>query len=906
MRRTPTRLPVAIAVAGGVSIASLTGVFTAAQSTAPSASIPRSSAATPRSAAQATPAAPARRADATRPRSAAQSAPASASPPAAGAPASATAGGSARQQPSAARPAGQTRGIATAAASAGAPSQLATIQQYCVGCHNDRAKTAGVSFDGLTADGIGQRAELFEKAVRKVRGRVMPPPGARQPEAAAADSLVTWLEQSLDSAAGRAHLRDEIVLHRLNRKEYANAVRDLLAVDVDATDLLPADDVVDGFDNIATALQVSPSFIEQYVTAARAVAVKAVGRPDARPGGWTFRAGPGTQLTHVAGLPLGTRGGILAKVDLPSDGEYVVNIADIAGGLWGNGMEYENPLVVTLDNKVIYETVVGGEDDAKVFDQVLNGAIDRVNARLKNIRFSATAGPHRIGVAFRRRTFAESDDQLQMFAPGGGQDRMYRVSSFQILGPFSATGLTPTPSRSRIFICRPKSTGAQAGCARQIITSLATRAYRRPASADDVKELFAYYEEGAKDGGFEGGIRSAVTGMLASPFFLYRSERVPAGVAPGAAYAITDLELASKLSFFLWNTIPDDTLLKLATAGTLHRPAVLDQQVRRMLTDARSATLASNFVHQWLDMKRLDEIVPDAAVFPYASGRADPRDDFRTELTLFADSLFREDRSVADLLRATHTYLNERVALHYGITDVKGERFRRVELAQSARWGLLGKGAVLMAAAYPNRTSPVLRGAFVLKHIQGVPPATPPPNIPTLDEKDIGTPKALTVREMIAKHRANPSCASCHAVMDPLGLALENFDATGMWRDRDRYAGAAIDASGVLPDGTPVTGPDDLRKALLRRPEQFAQTFTEGLLAYATGRKLEYYDMPTVRRIVRGAATVDYRFSALVQAVVRSEQFTRRRAPQVDKSSTQVAAASPRPAGAGPRDTEPR
>jgi hypothetical protein len=306
---------------------------------------------------------------------------------------------------------------------------------------------------------------------------------------------------------------------------------------------------------------------------------------------------------------------------------------------------------------------------------------------------------------------------------------------------------------------------------------------------------------------------------------------------------------------------------------------VLDRQVRRLLADPRSVTLASNFVQQWLDMKRLDEIVPDASVFPYASGRSDPRQDFRTELTLFADSLFKEDRSVVDLLRAKHTFLNERIALHYGITGVKGDRFRRVELTQSARWGLLGKGAVLMAAAYPNRTSPVLRGAFILKHLQGVPPATPPPNVPTLDEKDIGTTKALTIREMMARHRSNPTCASCHAVMDPLGLALENFDATGMWRDRDRYAGAAIDSSGVLPDGAPITGPDDLRNALLRRPEQFVQTFAEGLLTYATGRKLEAHDMPTVRRIVRGAAAGDYRFSALVQAVVRSDQFRMRRVP---------------------------
>jgi hypothetical protein len=463
-----------------------------------------------------------------------------------------------------------------------------------------------------------------------------------------------------------------------------------------------------------------------------------------------------------------------------------------------------------------------------------------------------------------------------------------------VRGPFNASGLSATPSRDRIFVCKPAAgatPAVEAACAKRIIGTLAKRAYRRPVTAEDVDELFAYYQDGAKTGSgqaaFEAGVRSAVTGVLASPFFLYRGEHVPKGLKPGATYTISDLELASSLSFFLWNTIPDDELLQAAIDGRLKQPAVLARQVTRMLADPRSITLAGNFVHQWLDMKRLDEIVPDSAVFPYASGRSDPRDEFRTELTLFADSLFKEDRSVVDLLSAKHTFLNERVALHYGITDVKGDRFRRVELEQSARWGLLGKGAVLMAAAYPNRTSPVLRGAFILKHIQGVPPALPPPNVPTLDEKDIGTTKALTVRQMMAKHRSNPTCASCHAVMDPLGLALENFDATGMWRDRDRYAGAAIDSSGELPDGTPIKGPDDLRQALLRKPEQFVQTFTEGLLTYATGRKLEAYDMPAVRRIVHGAAPGGYKFSALVQAVVKSDQFKLRRVPQ--PASTQTA-----------------
>jgi mono/diheme cytochrome c family protein len=770
----------------------------------------------------------------------------------------------------------------------GEAAQLATIKQYCSGCHSDRAKTGGVTFEGITAASVAKDPELFEKAVRKLRGRVMPPPGAKQPDGKAVDSLVAWLEDSLDKVPTQAYITDSQVLHRLNRQEYANAVRDLLLVEVNGAELLPQDDTAQGFDNIASALQVSPSFIEQYVSAARNVAVQAMGKGDARATGWTFRAAPGNQLTHVPGLPLGTRGGILAKVDLPADGEYHINVADMANGLWGNQMEYENPVVVTVDNKLVYDTVIGGEEDTKYFDQVMNGALDRVNARLKNIKFQATAGPHKIGVTFRRQSFAESDDQLQMFAPGGGQDRSYRVSSFQLLGPFDVKGLSGTPSRDRILICNPAKDKAKTpeACAKEIFSTLAKRAYRRPVNNEDIAELMQYYADGVKQGGFESGIREGITGTLASPFFLYRGERVPTGLKPGAKYAITDLELASKLSFFLWNSIPDDELIDLATKNKLSDPATLDKQVVRMLADPRSKTLASNFVFQWLDMTRLDAVVPDNDVFPYASGRLDPRQDFRTELTLFADSIFREDRSVVDLLRASHTYVNERLALQYGITDVKGDQFRRVELKDSTRWGLLGKGAILMAAAYPNRTSPVLRGKFILANILGVPPANPPPNVPTLNDKDIGTTKALTVRELMAKHRASPTCSTCHSVMDPLGFALENFDATGMWRDKDRFAGVVIDSAGELPDGTMINGPGDLRQALLRRPEQFVQTLVENLLTYSMGRTEAYYDMPTVRKIVRDTAAKDYKFSAIVQAVVKTEQFEMRRAPQPVQSAS--------------------
>jgi mono/diheme cytochrome c family protein len=763
-----------------------------------------------------------------------------------------------------------------------ADAQLATIKQYCVGCHNDKAKTGGVTFQGITAASVAKDPEVFEKAVRKLRGRVMPPPGAKQPDGKAVDSLVAWLEDSLDKLPNQQHITDQVVLHRLNRREYENSIRDLLSVDVDGAAVLPPDDTAQGYDNIASALQVSPSFIEQYVIAARNVAIEALGKRDARAQGWTFKATSGNQLTHVPGLPLGTRGGILANVDLPADGEYRINIADMATHIWGNGMEYENPLVVTLDNKIVYQTVIGGEEDNKLYDQVQSGALDRVNARLKNIKFPATAGPHKIGVTFRRQSFAESDDQLQIFAPGGGQDRSYRVSSFQLLGPFDVTGLSGTPSRDRVLTCNPEKDKSKTpeACAKEIFSNLAKRAYRRPVTNDDIAEIMQYYADGVKAGGFESGIREGITGILASPFFLYRGERIPAGLKPGDKYAITDLELASKLSFFLWNSLPDGELLSVAGKNKLSDPAILDMQVRRMLADPRSSTLASDFVFQWLDMKRLDDVVPDNDVFPYASGRMDPRRDFRTELTLFADSIFREDRNIVDLLRASHTYLNERVALQYGITDVKGDEFRRVELKDSTRWGLLGKGAILMAAAYPNRTSPVLRGKFILNNLVGVPPASPPPNVPTLNDKDIGTTRALTVRELMARHRASPACSSCHTVMDPLGFALENFDATGMWRDKDRFAGTVIDSAGELPDGTQLKGPDDLRKALLRRPDQFVQTFAENLLTYAMGRTKEYYDMPTVRKIVRDTAAKDYKFSAIVQAVVNTDQFKMRRVPQ--------------------------
>jgi hypothetical protein len=761
-----------------------------------------------------------------------------------------------------------------------ASEQWPLVDRYCTDCHNGAELAGDLDFEKIGPHNVAQNAEKLEMAVRKLRSHAMPPPKEPRPDDERLMSFVSWLEDALDEAAAASHGSQPVAPHRLNRKEYANAVRDLLALEIDPVEFLPQDEEVKHFDNIASGLQVSPSFVEQYVGAARQIAVRAVGRPDARTGGQTYFAPPGRQQSHVKGLPLGTRGGFAVTHLFPSDGEYEVNIADMFGHIWGNDSEFENTVVVTLDGKVVYETTLGGEEDTRAYDQVQNGVMEKVNARLKDIRFAATAGPHKVGVTFRRRTFAESDDQLQAFVPGGGQDRVFRVQSFEVSGPYNPSGLSPTPSRDKIFVCHPSRGDDEQLCAERILSELATRAYRRQLGGADLTELLAYYRDGVATNGFEEGIRSALTGILASPYFLYRIETPPAGVAPGEIYALDDVTLASKLSFFLWNTIPDDELRELAVRGQLSDEKVLRQQVERMLEDPRAETLSSNFVFHWLDLKRLEEVEPDTSIFPYASGRGDPREDYLTELELFAKSIFDEDSSIVDFMTAKHTYVNERVALLYGIHSVKGDRFQRIELEDSTRWGLLGKGAVLMAAAYPNRTSPVLRGAFILEYIVGAPPATPPPGVEAFPEAEIGTAKARTVREIMATHRENPTCYACHGVMDPLGFALENFDAVGVWRDVDRYAGTAIDSAAELPDGTPVGGPDDLREALMRNPEQFVQTFTERFLMYALGRTVDYRDMPAVRRIVREAAKKDYRFSELVWQVVASEPFRMRVAPE--------------------------
>ena len=756
----------------------------------------------------------------------------------------------------------------------------AFFSEYCQKCHNAEDWAGGVAFDILSEDDIPKQADVMEKVVRKLQGQMMPLGGNKMPDKQASREFVAWMENNLDEAAKAHPDPGRVGLHRLNRKEYANAVRDLLNIEVDPTSLLPRDEPREGFDNVAQALQVTPSFLDQYISAARSVAVLAMGNKDAQPGGTTYRAkNPSTQAFHEEGLPLGTRGGIAVEHNFPADGEYVITIANMAQALWVYNMEFENTLVVTLDGEQIYETTIGGEEDMKAIDQKQDPAVDAINKRLKNIRFKATAGVHKLAVAFRHRTFAESEDRLQMYVPGGGQDRILRVTSFEVRGPYNATGVGHTASRDFIFTCYPKSAAEEEPCARQIISGIAHRAFRRPVTDEDMKPLMGFYANGRKASDFDGGVRRAITAVLAHPDFLFRNDDTTDPLPPGSTYQLSNLQLASRLSFFLWSSLPDAELLGIAEKGELTSPAVLAQQVKRMLADPKAKTLATNFGDQWLNLSKLAEITPEPTLFPYGSGAGDMREDFKTELALFMDDIFRGDKSALDLVGSHYTFLNERLALHYDINTVRGDQFRKVELKDSTRWGLLGKGGVLMVSSYPNRTSPVLRGNYVLERILGSPPPLPPPGVQPL-ENSASTKKILTVREMLEQHRQKPACFSCHVALDPLGFVLGGFDAVGKKRPLDRYARTEIDTLGTLPDGTIVRGPDDLRQALLKDPTQFLQNLTERLLIYGLGRVLDAHDMPMVRDIVRRSAADNYRFSTLIMNVVSSDAFQKARLPE--------------------------
>jgi len=763
----------------------------------------------------------------------------------------------------------------------------ALLDTYCVTCHNQRTKTAGLMFDTMDLAKLPEHGDVWEKTVRKLRGGMMPPPGVRRPDQASVDSMVSWLERSLDEAAAAHPNPGRVALHRLNRAEYAAAIEDLLGIKIDPAALLPKDDEAEGFDNVASVLTVSPSFLDQYISAARVVSARAVGNPAARPGSQTYRPTRGSdQSLRVDGLPLGTRGGLLVEHLFPADGDYKFNIPNMAIAGYVRGMEYKHTLIVTIDGVKVFQNTIGGEDDIKAIDQQQAPAVAAINSRFLDIPVKVTAGPHKVGVTFVARTFAEPDEVLHSFRPSAGEDRIPRIGSLEIQGPFNPTGVSQTPSRARVFVCQPKSASDELPCAKTILSALARKAYRRPITNADLDAPIQFYSAARALGDFDTAIRDALPTILASPKFLYRAERSPAGLAPGSIHAIGDVELASRLSFFLIGRAPDDELLTAAERGTLTTPTVLEAQVRRLLADPRSESLVTSFAFQWLKMRALEEIDPDPIIFPNFDDSL--RAAFRREMELFVDSILRKDRPVLELLTANHTFVNERLALHYGIPDVRGDRFRRVTLTDANRWGLLGKGAVLLTTSYANRTAPVLRGAWILENLLGTPPSPPPPDVEAFQENKDGE-KQRSVREIMEQHRAKPSCNACHGVMDPLGFSLENFDAIGEWRAEDRYAGTAIDASGKLVDGTAVNSPADLRVALTRRPEQFVQTLTERLMTYALGRTVDYYDMPAVRKIVREAARDQYRFSSIVMGIVRSDAFRMRMVPEAERPSSSTA-----------------
>jgi Protein of unknown function (DUF1592)/Protein of unknown function (DUF1588)/Protein of unknown function (DUF1585)/Protein of unknown function (DUF1587)/Protein of unknown function (DUF1595)/Planctomycete cytochrome C len=755
-------------------------------------------------------------------------------------------------------------------------SQWSTIGLYCFGCHNEEVRAGNLLLDQLGAESVPEHPEIFEKVVRKLRGRQMPPPGMEQPSQQEVDALIAWLESTLDKS-GKAHLAGRVPVQRLNRTEYANAVKDLLTVEIDSSKYLPADIAVEGFSNIAAALTVSPAFLEQYVNVARVVSRMAVGKPLPDIAKASFPPPAiGDQDGYVDGMPLGTRGGTRFEYTFPADGEYRVTISDLDFGLYPRGTENETTVLILIDRKEVFRQKVGGDADRAFVDRGGGApAGAKLMERFANIPVQVTAGVHEVVVTFIERSRVATDDlvaggiQYQGFGFKGYLRLPRVIGSIQVVGPYAATGPTRTPSREKLFICKPEVPEQERACAQRITTDLAGRAFRRPVTKDDVVGLMAFYDAGHEGpGGFNAGIEQMVTAVLVSPDFLYR------GIARSQKdvkfYALSDLELASRLSFFLWKRAPDDELLKLANKGELRRPGVLDAQVRRMLAAPQAETLVTDFALRWLDLLEVDRFEWDRQIFPEFS--AELRQDVSTEIDLFLRSILLEDKNVDELLTADYTFLNERLARHYGITTVHGAQFRRVHLEDENRYGLLGKGAVLLHTSYGNRTSPVVRGAWVLDKLRGTPPAPPPPNVVT----DLSTPPGAqpkTMRAMLEQHRANPTCNMCHGVIEPHGLPLEHFTVTGQWRDVDWQANAPIDSKVAMPDGKEIEGPADLRRALLSRPGQFVQALTVKLMMYALGREIAPYDMPQVRAIVRDAAKNDYRFSSLVAGIVSSDAF---------------------------------
>ncbi len=792
-----------------------------------------------------------------------------------------------------------------AAAASAAAMQQALLDRYCITCHNARLNTGGLALDRLDLTHVGAAPARWEAVVRKLRAGMMPPAGRPRPTPDEAAHLRGWLEAALDRAAAGRPEPGRVPTHRLNRAEYANAVRDLLALEVDGGALLPADVAGHGFDNLAGTLTLSPALMERYLSAARRISRLAVGDPGIGPG-FTSRAYTVpidmTQNDRMSeDLPFGSRAGIAVRHRFPLDGEYDIRIR-LKRSVYEYivNLEEAHDLEVRVDGARVALYTIGGEAPGRPAPLTFSGTFmaaggagyptqdwddyyTGADAGLE-LRVTVKAGTRLVGVAFIGKSWEEegvlqpplreygatvtelTDTSPRPEGPG--------IESMSIDGPYHVTGSGRTASRERIFTCRPPAgdAAAEARCARTIFATLTRQAYRRPVTADDLGPLLPFYDAAHAAGGFEAGVRAGLERILIDPEFLFRIERDPEGAAPGSSYRLGGLELASRLSFFLWSSIPDDELLELAARGALQDPGVLERQVRRMLADRRAQALVDNFAGQWLSIRNVQGLVPDPNLFPGFDENL--REAFRRETELFVESQLRADRSVVELLTADYTFLNQRLARHYGIPGVRGSRFRRVTLTDERRGGLLGHGSILAVTSYGNRTSPVLRAKWVLENLLGTPPPPPPADVPGLpDSGEHGEPQ--TVRERLARHRRNPVCASCHAPMDPLGFALENFDAVGKWRTHD--AGLPVDASGVLADGTRFDGPAELRAALAARREQFVETFTEKLLTYALGRGLEAYDRPVVRAIAREAAADDYRWSAIILGIARSTPFRMRR-----------------------------
>ncbi len=768
----------------------------------------------------------------------------------------------------------------------------AMLNTYCVGCHNARLKTGGVTFDTLDIKKPAADAELWEKALRKLRGRLMPPPGSPQPPQADIDAFTTWMEGTLDANPGPI-TAGHVPVERLNRTEYAASVKALLGVDVNEKDILPQDVQVEGFDNIASVLTTSPAFLDQYLDAARRVAKKAVGDMAPPISSWSFKS-EGNQDPELP-FPPGFRQRDAMKItqNFPADGEYRFSTAfdERSIGLYNAGLQNRTTLVVLLDGKIVFKGDIGGAEDLHLANVKGTDGWAQILERFQKIPAKVEAGNHDIILGFIDRSHVESDDNVGGGGGfGGGGAPMARLAdpknvSLEIKGPYNPTGISHSTTRPLIFVCDPAKIG-ESPCAKQIAENLAHRAYRRPLTEDDISHLMSFYNEGRLENGtFDQGITEVVAAVLASPDFLFRSIQTPKGLSKNTAFPLSDLELASRLSFFIWNTGPDAELLKLAEARQLSKPGALDAQVKRMMADPKAQSLVTSFAMKWLNLNSLDLVQPDAKIFN--GFNATLRKDFMTEAEKFLSRILLENHSVVELLTSDQTFVNNRLARHYGIEGPSTSAFKEVTLTDPKRFGLLGKAAVLMRTSYGDRTSPVLRGAWVLDKIIGSPPSPPPPNVVTNLPQNAGeAPK--TVRALLEQHRDKASCRQCHGVIDPTGLALENFDAIGQFRTTDRQAGnAKLDTSTVLPNGVAIDGPVELRKQLASRPEAFVGALTEKLMMYAVNRQLEYFDMPQVRKVVRNAKKDDYTLTSLVLGVVNTDAFRKQGPAVVSKAAPQ-------------------